>query len=80
MDEMEDDDLLKEERNKDNKYTNEITKKSALDRAGDVDTANLNTRQDEADDTVFIDNLPKDEQSLRTLIENIDVNIRVLEQ
>lgn len=80
MDEMEDDDLLKEERTKDNKYTNEITKKSALDRAGDVDTANLNTRQDEADDTVFIDNLPKDEQSLRTLIENIDVNIRVLEQ
>ena len=44
MDEMEDDDLLKEERNKDCKYSNEITKKSALDRAGEVDTDNLNTK------------------------------------
>lgn len=43
MDEMDDDELLKEERNKDNKYNNEITKKSALDRAGDIDTENLNT-------------------------------------
>lgn len=80
MDEMDEDDLLKEELNKDNKYTNEISKKSALDRAGDVDTENLNTKEDEADDTVFIDNLPKDEASLITLIKNIDLNIRVLEQ
>ena len=43
MDDMDDDELLKEEREGGKKYNN-IGKKSALDRAGDVDTDNLNTR------------------------------------
>ena len=60
MDEMEEDEIIKEERD-DQKKGNIISKQSAIDRAGDIDTNNLNTRQDEADDTVFIDNLPKDE-------------------
>ena len=37
MDDMDDDELLKEERNDSRKY-HEISKKNALDRSGDVDT------------------------------------------
>lgn len=37
-------------------------------------------RQDEIDETVFIDNLPKDSQSLRQMIKRVYVNIRELEQ
>lgn len=37
-------------------------------------------RQDEIDETVFIDNLPKDSQSLRQMIKRVNVNIRELEQ
>lgn len=79
MDEMEEDELLKEEREGNKKY-HDIGKKSALDRAEDVDTDNLNRGQDEADDTVFIDNLPKDEHSLRNMIKCVNVNIRELER
>lgn len=79
MDEMDEDEIIKEERDVNKKY-HDIGKKSALDRAGDVDTDNLNTRQDEADDTVFIDNLPKDEPSLRSMIKCVNANIRELER
>lgn len=43
MDEMDDDELIKEERDGQKKY-HDIGKKSALDRAGEVDTDQFNTK------------------------------------
>jgi hypothetical protein len=40
-------------------------KKAAVDRTGDTNVEELEEQEDEADDTVFIDNLPKDEASIR---------------
>ena len=42
-----------------------VGKKNALDKSADTNAGDLQEREDEADDTVFIDNLPKDEASLR---------------
>ena len=42
-----------------------VGKKNAIDKSGDTNAQDLEEREDEADDTVFIDNLPKDESSLR---------------
>jgi hypothetical protein len=42
-----------------------VGKKNATDRSGETNAQDLEEREDEADDTVFIDNLPKDEGSLR---------------
>ena len=40
-------------------------KKAAVDRTADTNVEELEEQEDEADDTVFIDNLPKDEASIR---------------
>lgn len=80
MDDMDDDEMIQDfKENRKNKFT-DISKKNATDRAGEIDTDNLNTRQDEADDTVFIDNLPKDEHGLHTMIKQVNFNIRELER
>lgn len=79
MDEMVDDELIKDERDARKKY-NDISRKNATDRAGDIDIDQLNSKQEEADDTVFIDNLPKDETSIRNMIKVVNVNIRELER
>ena len=42
-----------------------VGKRNATDRSGDTNAGDLEEREDEADDTVFIDNLPKDEASLK---------------
>lgn len=54
--------------------------KSALDKMGETDASKLESREDDADDTVFIDNLPKDERSLREMVKCVNMNIRELER
>ena len=53
-------------------------KKNATDKANDVELEDIN--QDGADDTVFIDNLPKDPESLRAMIKDVNKHIRDLEK
>lgn len=55
-------------------------KRNALDKSGDTNAGDLQTKEDEADDTVFIDNLPKDEASLRQMIKDVNYHIRDLEK
>lgn len=55
-------------------------KRNALDKSGDINAGDLQTKEDEADDTVFIDNLPKDEASLRQMIKDVNYHIRDLEK
>lgn len=57
-----------------------VGKKNAIDRSGDTNANDLEEREDEADDTVFIDNLPKDEASLRQMIKDVNYHIRDLEK
>lgn len=57
-----------------------VGKKNAIDRSGDTNAADLEEREDEADDTVFIDNLPKDESSLRQMVKDVNFHIRDLEK
>ena len=73
-----DDELINEEINKKNKGAKSA--KSALDKMGETDADKLLSREDDADDTVFIDNLPKDERSLREMIKCVNMNIRELER
>jgi len=54
-------------------------KRSALDKTDDMELENLNPNN-EADDTVFIDNLPKDADSLRSMIKEVNKHIRDLER
>lgn len=55
-------------------------KKAAGDKAFDTNIEDLVEQEDEADDTVFIDNLPKDEASLRYMIKEVNYHIRDLER
>jgi hypothetical protein len=55
-------------------------KRNAIDRSGDTNADDLEQQEDEADDTVFIDNLPKDETSLRCMIKDVNYHIRELER
>lgn len=55
-------------------------KKAAVDRTGETNVEELEEQEDEADDTVFIDNLPKDEASIRQMIEDVDFHVRNLEK
>ena len=57
-----------------------VGKKNAIDKSGDTNAQDLEEREDEADDTVFIDNLPKDESSLRQMIKDVNFHIRDLER
>ena len=57
-----------------------VSKKNALDKTQDTKHEDLEEREDEADDTVFIDNLPKDETSLRNMIKEVNFHIRDLER
>ena len=57
-----------------------VGKKNATDRSGDINAQDLEEREDEADDTVFIDNLPKDEGNLRQMIKDVNYHIRDLEK
>lgn len=56
-------------------------KRNATDRTEDINQENFYEKEDEgADDTVFIDNLPKDELSLKTMIKEVNKQIRELEK
>jgi len=57
-----------------------VGKRNANDRVADTNADDLEEREDEADDTVFIDNLPKDENSLLNLINEVNIHIRNLEK
>ena len=79
VDDMEEEDLLFMDEKVAAKGKN-AGKKNALDRTGDTNADDLEIQEDEADDTVFIDNLPKDEASLRTMIKDVNYHIRELER
>lgn len=55
-------------------------RKAAGDKAFDTNIEELVEQEDEADDTVFIDNLPKDEASLRYMIKEVNYHVRDLER
>lgn len=55
-------------------------RKAAADKAFDTNVDELVEKEDEADDTVFIDNLPKDEASLKYMIKEVNYHIRDLER
>ena len=73
---MEEEDMLME----DNTKKLGINKKSAMDKANDLDFTDMDPNRDEADDTVFIDNLPKDTVNLRNMIREVNKQIRYLEK
>jgi hypothetical protein len=56
-----------------------ISKRNAIDRSADTNADQIQGKEDEADDTVFIDNLPKDETSIREMIKEVNFHIRELE-
>ena len=70
---MNQDDMLDEEK-PEKKVFSQVGKKSAADRANEndgegLDVEDLNQEGQEADETVFIDNLPKDENSLKEMLK-----------
>lgn len=65
---MEEEDMLMT----DNTKKGSINKKSAMDKANDLDFSELDPNRDEADDTVFIDNLPKDTVNLRNMVREVN--------
>lgn len=77
---MEEEDLLKDNDPSFTLKTRSLRKKDAQDRAEDTNADDLEEREDEADDTVFIDNLPRDEASLRNMIKEVNYHIRDLEK
>ena len=80
IDNMEEEDLLKDNDPSFTIKTKSLRKKNALDRALDTNADDLEERENEADDTVFIDNLPRDERGLREMIKEVNYHIRNLEQ
>lgn len=77
IDNMEEDDMLFDNEKKGAKA---VGKRNAIDRTDDTEIDHLQERDDEADETVFIDNLPKDEASLKQMIKEVNGHIRVLER
>ena len=73
---MEEEDMLMT----DNTKKISINKKSAMDKANDLDFTDMDPNKDEADDTVFIDNLPKDTVNLKNMIREVNKQIRYLEK
>ena len=65
---MEEEDMLME----DNTKKGSINKKSAMDKANELDFTEMDPARDEADDTVFIDNLPKDTVNLKCMIREVN--------
>jgi vacuolar-type H+-ATPase subunit I/STV1 len=57
-----------------------VGKRNAIDKSADTNAGDLLQQEDEADDTVFIDNLPKDEASLKQMIKDVNYHIRDLER
>ena len=56
-----------------------INKRNALDKTDEMELEDINPDA-AADDTVFIDNLPKDADSLRSMIKEVNRHIRDLER
>jgi hypothetical protein len=79
VDDMEEEDLLFMDEKIAQKHKN-VGKRNANDKTGDTNADELMQQEDEADDTVFIDNLPKDESSLRLMIKDVNYHIRELER
>jgi 16S rRNA G966 N2-methylase RsmD len=62
------------------KKVGRVGKRNANDKTADTNADELEEREDEADDTVFIDNLPKEIEPLRSMIEDVNFHIRDLER
>lgn len=80
IDNMEEDELLFAQGGSKKKNGGPVSRKNAIDRTDNTNADELMEQEDEADDTVFIDNLPKDEQSLRAMIKEVNQHIRLLEK
>ena len=80
------DDMLLEVAVSNKKKALKIGKTSALDRAALNSGETLNeddyamAENKQADSTVFIDNLPKDEASLKEMLQRVNLHIRDLEE
>lgn len=79
MDFMDDGDI-EMVRNATSKGQGPVTKRNAIDRTADTNADVIQGRDDEADDTVFIDKLPKDEKALKDMIKEVNIHIRELER
>jgi len=78
-------DLMDEEelemiRNHDVKKIGPVSKKNAIDRSADTNIDFIKGKEDEADNTIFIDKLPKDERSIKNLVKEVNIHIRQLEK
>lgn len=80
IDNMEEDELLFAQNGSKKKNGGPVSRKNAIDRTDGTNVDELMEQEDEADDTVFIDNLPKDEQSLKAMIKEVNQHIRLLEK
>ena len=80
IDNMEEDELLFAQNGSKKKNGGPVSRKAAIDRTDGTNADELMEQEDEADDTVFIDNLPKDEQSLKAMIKEVNQHIRLLEK
>ena len=79
IDNMEEDELLFAQNGSKGKKTGgPVSRKNATDRTDGTNADELMEQEDEADDTVFIDNLPKDETSLKAMIKEVNQHIRLL--
>jgi hypothetical protein len=67
-------------RNSAAKKTGPVSKRNATDRSADTNVDEIQGKEDEADNTVFIDKLPKDERSIKDMIREVNYHIRDLER
>lgn len=79
MDFMDDGDI-EMVRNATAKSSGPTNKRNAIDRTADTNVDVIHGKDDEADDTVFIDKLPKDEKALKDMIKVVNFHIRDLER
>ena len=57
-----------------------VSKRNAIDRTADTNVNEIQGKEDEGDNTVFIDKLPKDEKSIKDMIKEVNYHIRELER
>lgn len=84
LDDLDDEDQPLDEDDLENEFDEEdiivpVIKKKKLKKTS-IKTEEINQKEEELDDTVFIDNLPKDERSIRIMLKDVNRHIRDLEK
>ena len=84
LDDLDDEDQPLDEDDLENEFDEEdiivpVIKKKKLNKTS-IKTEEINQKEEELDDTVFIDNLPKDERSIRIMLKDVNRHIRDLEK